>query len=103
LEYKVKVTDMFNSILFSIGDEKQRPIAIAILHMKNHQIGDLIVDSKYRNKGFGSKLLKEIENYAENHNIPYLTSVTHKDNIAARELFKKMGYKEWIKVEKWLE
>ena len=58
---KVKITEVgsFN-ILFCIGDEQQRPLALAILNINRNLIGNLLVDSEARRKGLGIILLNSI-------------------------------------------
>lgn len=95
-----KKTKLENHMLFAIADENGKPIAVALLNLKSAQIGALLVDSKHRNRGFATQLLEEIEKYAKKENFKTLQVVTHPTNDATRKLFKKRGYKEWIKLLK---
>lgn len=52
-------------------------------------IGKLMVHPDYRCKGYGSKLLTEIESYFPNKRYELFTSTRSKDNI---RLYQKMGY-----------
>lgn len=53
-------------------------------------IGKLMVHPEYRHKGYGSKLLEEIEYYFPQKRYELFTSTKSKDNI---RLYQKMGYK----------
>ncbi|MCL2721628.1 MAG: GNAT family N-acetyltransferase [Treponema sp.] len=61
-------------------------------------IGKLIVHPDFQNKGYGSKLLNEIETYFECKTFELFTSSISEKNLY---LYKKNGYKE-IKREKGL-
>jgi len=52
-------------------------------------IGKLMVHPDHRHKGYGSKLLKEIENYFPQKRYELFTSTKSKNNI---RLYQKMGY-----------
>ena len=52
-------------------------------------IGKLMVHPDYRCKGYGSKLLAEIESYFPKKRYELFTSTRSKDNI---RLYQKMGY-----------
>lgn len=52
-------------------------------------IGKLMVHPDYRHKGYGSKLLAEIESYFPNKRYELFTSTRSKDNI---RLYQKIGY-----------
>lgn len=52
-------------------------------------IGKLMVHPDYRCRGYGSKLLSEIESYFPNKRYELFTSTKSKDNI---RLYQKMGY-----------
>lgn len=54
-----------NHVLFNICEEAtQKPLAIALLDLRNGQIGCLLVDSEFREQGIGTKLIEAIEEYA---------------------------------------
>jgi len=90
-------------VYFAVGEaETQKPIAIALLCLKNGQIGGLLVDSEYRKQGYGTRIMEEIEKYAKEAGLKHLQLVTHPSNIATREFCKKLGYNEWIKLLKQL-
>jgi len=92
-----------NNVLFVIGTETQKPIAIAILDVGIKQIGQLLVDANFKRQGYGTKLIKAIEQYAKEKGISSLQAITHPSNVEARGLFEKLGYEEWIKCYKVLE
>lgn len=57
-------------------------------------IGKLMVHPDYRCHGYGSLLLKEIENYCPGKRYELFTSTRSKDNI---RLYQKMGYREFTR------
>ena len=53
----------------------------------------LFVDSKYRKKGLGLRLLKEVENYRIDLKIKSITVRVQKKNIAFKKILEKSGYR----------
>jgi len=58
------------------------------------EIWELIVHEKKRKKGIGSELIKKFLDICKNENIDYVTIQTSKQNKAAINLYKKMGFKK---------
>ena len=66
----------------------------------------LFVDSKYRRKGLGLKLLKEIENYRIDLKIKSITARMQKKNIAFKKILEKSGYRyknsnQYLMIKNW--
>ena len=57
------------------------------------EILHLFVDSKYRKKGLGSILLKEIENYRNDLKIDSIAAKVQKKNIAFKKVLERSGYR----------
>ena len=53
----------------------------------------LFVDSKYRKKGLGLRLLKESESYVDNSKIRSITAKLQKKNIVLKRILEKSGYR----------
>jgi len=53
----------------------------------------LFVDSKYRKKGLGLRLLKEVENYRIDLKIKSITVRVQKKNIAFKKILERSGYR----------
>ena len=53
----------------------------------------LFVDSKYRRKGLGSRLLKETESYIVDLKIESIIAKVQKKNIVLKRFLEKSGYK----------
>ena len=53
----------------------------------------LFVDSKYRKKGMGLRLLKEAESYIIDSKIESITAKVQKKNIVLKNILEKSGYK----------
>tara|TARA_B100001115_G_C15462171_1_gene217801 strand:- start:33 stop:512 length:480 start_codon:yes stop_codon:yes gene_type:complete len=53
----------------------------------------LFVDSKYRKRGLGLRLLKEIENYRTDLKIKSITAEVQKKNISFKKVLEKSGYR----------
>ena len=55
-------------------------------------VEDVVVDSKYRGRGIGSALMKEIEKYGREHNCSYIMLITDKDRIDSQKFYATLGY-----------
>ena len=53
----------------------------------------LFVDSKYRKKGLGLRLLQEIENYGIESGIQSIRATIQKKNVVYNKLLKNSGYR----------
>ena len=53
----------------------------------------LFVDSKYRKKGMGLRLLKEAENYIIDSKIESITAKVQKKNIVLKKILERSGYR----------
>ena len=53
----------------------------------------LFVDSKYRNKGLGLRLLKETESYIIDSKIESITAKVQKKNIVLKKILERLGYR----------
>ena len=53
----------------------------------------LFIDSKYREKGLGLRLLKETESYKINSKIELITAKVQKKNIVLKKFLEKSGYR----------
>lgn len=54
----------------------------------------LVVDPAFSGKGFGTEFVNFYEEYAYKHHCPYLRMDTNARNLAARRLYKHLGYRE---------
>jgi GNAT superfamily N-acetyltransferase len=81
-------------ILKLINEENNQIIGSVRAHERNNRvyIGKLIVHPDYQNKGFGTKLLNEIETYFENKTFEIFTSIKSEKNL---NIYKENGYKEF--------
>jgi len=81
-------------ILKLTNEENNQIIGSVRTHEGNNRvyIGKLIVHPDYQNKGFGTKLLNEIEAYFENKTFELFTSSKSEKNL---NIYKKNGYKEF--------
>lgn len=57
-------------------------------------IHDFIVSTKFRKKGVGEYLLKEMECYAKHKGYCKLNLEVRNDNLKAQKLYKKVGYSD---------
>ena len=75
-------------------DENNKIIGSVRAHSDDNRvyIGKLMVHPDHQKKGYGKKLLLEIEKYYPNKRFELFTSTRSIDNI---RLYKKMGYKEF--------
>lgn len=68
----------------------QYPVAdhrVTVLHT-------FMIDPDAMARGLGGKFVEFYENYAIEHGAPYLRMDTNSINAAARQFYKKLGYKE---------
>ncbi|MBQ9673011.1 MAG: GNAT family N-acetyltransferase [Ruminococcus sp.] len=86
-----EVIDEFNNgiILKMVIDNKIIGSVRAIEKNDTVYIGKLMIHPDFRRKGYGSKLLAEIENYFSGKRYELFTSTRSIDNI---RLYQKMGY-----------
>ena len=54
----------------------------------------LVIDPDYKGRGYGKRFVKFYEEYALSNSCPYLRIDTNEKNNAARNFYKKLGYKE---------
>ena len=72
------------------------PYLIGSLYIKENWIYNLVVNPKYRNKGYGSKLLKIAEKEIfKKYNKVRLTPQDNNDSL--REFYSKNGYEGYSK------
>tara|TARA_B100002051_G_C16402544_1_gene470606 strand:+ start:84 stop:563 length:480 start_codon:yes stop_codon:yes gene_type:complete len=53
----------------------------------------LFIDSKYRKKGLGSRLLKDTESYIIDSKVESITAKVQKKNIAFKKILERSGYR----------
>ena len=90
-----ELEDQFeNGIILKMVDENNKIIGSVRAHSDETTayIGKLMVHPSHQKKGYGKKLLCEIETYCPNKRFELFTSTRSTDNIM---LYKKMGYKEF--------
>jgi ribosomal-protein-alanine N-acetyltransferase len=93
-----------NSISFiAKSNEEVRGFIIGLIHgddeMRIGHIFTIDVAPKYRRKGVGMRLLERTEKEFINLGVQVCYLEVRVDNVAAKELYKKFGYKEvkWLK------
>lgn len=57
-------------------------------------IGLFAVSESFRGQGIGTKLLQAADNYALEHGYKHLTVATQGQNIGARKVYEKFGFRE---------
>ena len=92
---------IMNSVNRSIAEEvfvirdQDKEIGLITLSIKNNigNIGLLSVDSSYRNRSLGKKLLAKVEDYCFEKGITTIHVVTQSDNKIACSFYEKNGYR----------
>lgn len=81
-----------NHVLTILGYIDDKPIAYGHLDKENNDIflGICIVD-KFKGKGYGNYIMKELCNFANTNNLTLKLSV-YKENINAIKLYQKFGF-----------
>lgn len=88
-----EVIDEYNNgvILKMVNDENTIIGSVRAKEVKETvYIGKLMVHPNYRHNGYGTRLIKEIEEYFPNNRYELFTSTRSKDNI---RLYQGLGYK----------
>jgi len=57
-------------------------------------VSDLVVASKFRRQGIGTKLLEAAESYAKSNDVRWLRIGVHAGNHSADKLYDSMGFKK---------
>ncbi len=65
------------------------------------EIDDFYIEEKYRNKGFGSKLIEKVISYGNDNNIQNITLEVRKDNYNAIKIYEKYGFESVALREKY--
>jgi len=63
-------------------------------HGENVEITQLFVYPKYRRKGFGSTLIKKVEEIAREKKLACVYLFTRESNIGAQKFYEKNGYEK---------
>ena len=91
------------SIIFvALDDNKSKPVGFTQLYpnyssvraIKNWTLNDLYVDTNYRRKGIGEKLIKTAMEFAKNDNANFVELSTAVDNYSAQSVYEKIGFKK---------
>jgi ribosomal protein S18 acetylase RimI-like enzyme len=84
------------SLGFQLGEKlAQKPAGINAkdIYINSGGLDVLRVGENYRRRGFGSKLLTDLINYAKKHNLGNIYLRVNKSNLPAVGLYNKMGFK----------
>jgi GNAT superfamily N-acetyltransferase len=89
------------------GDELCGMLSLAITpttQVAGHfgYVDDVFVLEQYRGQGIGTKLMREAVNYARESGCVRIELGTRRDNIRARQLYERLGFKEGDGVKYWL-
>ncbi len=93
----------FDDCCLLTTDEKNNIIGFVTLkkNIDDVKIGLFGIAKNYQNKGFGTKLLQVVESFKKSNNIEISFITTQKNNLAAKKLYIKNGYK-LIENKAWL-
>ena len=92
----LKSLDKYKTILLYLKDDEVVGLTLMIVSeglISTMSISDLIVDSKYRNKGYGSYILEDSINYAKERKFKNVCLQVFTNNIVARNMYLKRGFK----------
>lgn len=84
IEKKNKVVGMVN-ILYTYSSALGKKVAI---------LEDMVVLKKYRQNGYGTKLLKKVLKILDNKGVARVTLLSDFDNLKAHKFYKKQGFKK---------
>ena len=83
-----------NQYVWSILDEEKNKIGVLWVQVKDRKafIYDFIIDEAFRGKGYGKQALAAMDEQLKSMNTESVALHVFGDNIAAQELYKKMGF-----------
>lgn len=80
--------------VFTTKQKNRMSGMVALTHENNTvRIELLAVSRKYRNRNFGTKLMKSVCKYAMEYNCNNIRVVTQKQNIVAKKFYESCGYR----------
>lgn len=94
--YDKKSKSHFNSLRLMIVDILDY-FVLCDIKKDDFYIAEIAVDKKYRSKGYGTKILKEILEYAKNNNYNRVILDADFRNTKAKSLYEKLGFKVFNK------
>lgn len=84
------------SLSFQTGERlKERPVEVRNrdIYADAGSIDALRVGTEHRNKGYATKLMNELINYAKKQNLGNIYLRVNKHNLGAIRLYDKLGFK----------
>jgi ribosomal protein S18 acetylase RimI-like enzyme len=90
----MSVIDDRDHVIIKAGDGT-RPVGILLLDKRTGEIGSLLIDNDYRNRGIAKGLIGEAERY---HDHPWIKVTL--ENKTSQNLARKLGYREMVLFEK---
>ncbi|MFA7707585.1 MAG: GNAT family N-acetyltransferase [Candidatus Pacearchaeota archaeon] len=91
-----------NYISYIVAENNKKIIGIVSLQKKDNKTAKLrrlYINKKFRRKGLGQKLLKEIESIAKKLKFKYIVLNTKHKNEIALNLYQKNNYKDYKKIK----
>jgi ribosomal protein S18 acetylase RimI-like enzyme len=81
--------------LWSLVDEGNNKIGSLWVQVKEHRafIFDFVIDEQFRGRGYGKQALTALDEKLKSMSAESVALHVFGDNIAAQELYKKMGFK----------
>ena len=81
-------------LVLDVDGEAKGMGRLSKLEDKVAEINNMFINSKYRGKGYGKQIFKELENMARVYGYSTLRLDTGPHNEAAQHVYRKMGFKE---------
>lgn len=80
--------------IYSIIDESDNKIGVLWVQVKDHKafIFDFVIDEAFRGRGYGKQALAAMDEKLKSMNAESVALHVFGDNIAAQELYKKVGF-----------
>lgn len=85
-----------NRTLWVAADEANKPVGFAACYPLDgfFYLHEISVAREAQGKGIGRRLMHELENYALDHNYPYIGLITYRDIRWNGPFYKSLGFKE---------
>ena len=108
---KALQADNANDSVFIAEDAANKPMGFIRLGMQTDyytgeqhaHINDIVVTAEAEGKGAGKLLLEKADEWAKDHHARWISLNVFNENLRARSVYEKAGYKiEWVKYLKTL-
>jgi ribosomal protein S18 acetylase RimI-like enzyme len=77
-------------------------VGTGVLNLETGELSPILVNSSQRRNGVATALVDVLQTAAKEAGLRSMFATVAMDNEPSRELWKNLGYCEWLKYETWL-